>query len=319
MIAAVRIVAGGATLFERGLMQNGLAMQFSLIGVTGETDVHCVRFEKSVSRACVRAVAIGAVSSGAWMLHFGGFDLLCLLRMTTHAQLANGRLDQYYFPVLGGSVTAFALHFLEGLVNKSLQQFGAGGLVRVVAAQAIRFLKWQVAVRLGQRGVRDIMAIQAQTGRRFREMENAVHLFAVLVARVATVATHVEGGVTTASGGNIQAGAVAGQAEIVFRCPGGCFEQDVLKVRTVGIVAGEAVAYRRTMDMPLNPGGILVLMTLQAQLDRRHRHQLDVRDVLAIHAHFVASCAAHSDGRVHCFAGGFGRVALETFGIRGLV
>src|SRR5258706_239308 len=209
MIAAVRIVASGTALFERGLMQNGLAMQFSLIGVTGETDIDCVRFEKSVSRACVRAVAIGAVSSGAWMLHFGGFDLLCLFRMTTHAQLPNGRLDQHHFPVLGGSMTAFALHFLEGLVNKSLQQFGVGGLVRVVAAQAIRFLKWQVAVRVGQRGVRDIMAIQAQTGRRFREMENAVHLFAVPVARVATVATHVEGGVTAAPRRYIQSGPLA--------------------------------------------------------------------------------------------------------------
>src|SRR5882724_741518 len=137
MIATVRIVASGTTLFERGLMQNSLAVQLCLIGVAGETYIDCVGFEKSMSRARMRTVAIGAVSGSTWMLHFGTLDLLGLFRVTTHAQLANGRLDQHHSPVLGGRVTAFALHFLEGLVNKSLHQFGAGGFVRVVAAQAI--------------------------------------------------------------------------------------------------------------------------------------------------------------------------------------
>jgi hypothetical protein len=35
MITPVRIVASSTTLFERGLMQNSLAVQFSLIGVAG--------------------------------------------------------------------------------------------------------------------------------------------------------------------------------------------------------------------------------------------------------------------------------------------
>ena len=119
-------------------------------------------------------------------------------------------------------------------------------------------------MRLGQRGIRDIVAIQAQTGRRFREMENAVHLFAVLVAGVATVATHVEGGVTTASCGDIQTRGVAREAKIVLGLAGGRFQQDVFEVRAVRIVAREAIAHRWTMDMPFNLCGILVLMTLQA-------------------------------------------------------
>src|SRR5882724_349009 len=137
MIATVRIVASGTTLFKRGLMQNSLAVQLCLVGVASETHIHGVWLEEAVGGACVRAVAIGAVSGSTGMLHFGTLDLFGLFRVTTHAQLAHGRLDQHYSPVLGGRVTAFALHFLEGLVNKSLHQFGAGGFVRVVAAQAI--------------------------------------------------------------------------------------------------------------------------------------------------------------------------------------
>lgn len=43
MITPVRIMAGRASLLERRLMQNLLAVEFRLIGVAGQTDVDRIR------------------------------------------------------------------------------------------------------------------------------------------------------------------------------------------------------------------------------------------------------------------------------------
>lgn len=73
-IAAMRSVAGGATLSECRLMVDGLLFQVADVSVTAEADADGISFWEAWLVAGMRAVAIGAITCSAGMRHLGGLN-----------------------------------------------------------------------------------------------------------------------------------------------------------------------------------------------------------------------------------------------------
>ena len=84
---------------------------------------------------------------------------------------------------------------------------------------------------------------------------------------VAGFATLVERRVPAASGGDVHAGVVARQAEVVLRVslPGSAFTSRFLLFGAVGIVALQAIADRRAVDGALERCGVFVRMAGEAK------------------------------------------------------
>ena len=79
------------------------------------------------------------------------------------------------------------------------------------------------------------------------------------------------------------------------------------------IVAGQAIANRRRVDLSLDLRGIFVGVAGEAELVRSGGDQLDAGGVF-VDADFVTTGAAHRNGGMDGFAFRFVFMALETFG-----
>ena len=158
----MRLVASRAALPKCGLVVHRLLCQFRLVGMARETNIHRIGLWKSGGFAGVRAVAVGAISHGTGVRHLGVLNLFGLFFVTRYADFLGTGLGQNDFSVLGRLVTEFTLLFTKGHVDELLHQFGAVGLVRIVAGQAIRLLEWLVLMRLDKAAVFDVMAVQAE-------------------------------------------------------------------------------------------------------------------------------------------------------------
>src|ERR1022692_4732273 len=90
-------------------------------------------------------------------------------------------------------------------------------------------------------------------------------LGAGLVSNVTCVTTHVERGVTATLLGHIQPGLVATDAEVFFFAARHGFEELVLVVAGVRIVAGYAVANRGGMHGSLDVGRFLICVASNAK------------------------------------------------------
>ena len=114
---------------------------------------------------------------------------------------------------------------------------------------------------------------------------------------------------------NIEPLRVASQAEIVFLVACGGLQQLVLVVRSVRIVALQAIPYRRFMDVPFDLGGVFVGVACEAKLVRGGGDQLYAGDV-SIDPNLVAGQAAHRDGGVDGLAFCLVSVAFQALGAR---
>lgn len=129
---------------------------------------------------------------------------------------------------------------------------------------------------------------------------------------VASLATHIESGVTTALLRNIQTLVVAGQTKIVVLGRATRrLEQLVLVIGTVRIMASEAVTNRWLVHVAFNLGRVFIGMAAQAELRWSRRLQLDPGHIL-IHADFMTAQAAHLHGRMHRLPFCFLVMALEA-------
>src|ERR1035441_7097768 len=94
VIVAMRFMAGGATLFEGGLVYMQLLALLRLVAVTTQTNRNRVGFGESRRAAGVWVVAVRAIACRARMLYFRLRDLLCLVGMAGQAYLLDAGLSQ---------------------------------------------------------------------------------------------------------------------------------------------------------------------------------------------------------------------------------
>lgn len=77
------------------------------------------------------------------------------------------------------------------------------------------------------------------------------------------------------------------------------------------IVALEAIANCRAVDLACVLGGIFISVALQTDLDRRRRYELYAGDI-AVDANFMAAQTARRHRRMNSFAFGLVLVALQA-------
>lgn len=112
--------------------------------------------------------------------------------------------------------------------------------------------------------------------------------------------------------GNICALRVAAEAEIVLLLAGGRFQQLVLVRRSVRVVAGQAIANGRLVDLSLDLRGIFVAVAGEAELVRGGGDQHYPGGVF-VDADLVTAQTAGGDSGVDGLALGFVFVTLEAF------
>ena len=105
---------------------------------------------------------------------------------------------------------------------------------------------------------------------------------------------------------------MAGETQIVFFSADRRFQQLVLVIARVRIVAGQAFANRRLVNRTSNLRCVLFGVATEAQLVGRSGDQFDAGDV-AIDPNFVAAQASHGDGGVDRFPFALIFVAFEAF------
>src|ERR1700758_2746124 len=128
---------------------------------------------------------------------------------------------------------------------------------------------------------------------------------------MAGFASQVERRVTTAFFWNLQPDLVTAEAEILLLSTGARFEQLVLVVARVRVVALHAIPNRRAMHGAFEIGGVFVGMAGEAQGRSRCRDQLDAGNVL-VDPDLVATHAAGGHGRVNRFALLLIRMTFQT-------
>ena len=135
--------------------------------------------------------------------------------------------------------------------------------MRIVALHAIRSGEWLIVMRLLQGFVFRVMAIDAQGRRRLREMEIKLDLprLSGFVGHVTGVAAHVQRCVPAAFFRDVHSCGVAGQAKVIFLIARGSFQQLILVIGFVRIVALQAIANRGLVDRTFYICGILVRVT----------------------------------------------------------
>ena len=170
----------------------------------------------------------------------------------------------------------------------------------IVTAQAIRRLEWLVLMRLLQVGAFYVVAIDAKRWGRLSEVivELSLAHLTRFVRDVAGVAAHVEGCMPAAFLGNVLADLVATQTEVFFLISRDWFEQLILILRSMRIVALHAVTHSRRMNRTFHVGGILVGVAGQTEGMGRGRNQLYASDIFR-GANLVATGAAHGDRGMH--------------------
>ena len=315
VIAAMRLMTGIAALPEHRLMMNLLLGKIADVGMAADADIHRIGLRQSRLCAGVGVMTIGAIAGRAGMLHLRLFDLFRLVGVAGNAKVLDVGLGQNHFAVFRRGMAGIATLVRERRMLELGHQLGCGGLMRIMALQAIRRGERLILVGLLQRGIFQVMAIGTKRRGSLRQVKLVFKrgLGAGLVRHVAGIASHVERGVTAAFFRNIQALGVAGEAEIVCFPAGGGLQQLELIVRGVRIVALQAVAHRRLVDISFDLGGVFVGVTGQAELVGSRRDQLDAGDV-AIDPDLVATQAAHRDGGMDELTLALFAMAFKAFG-----
>ena len=185
--------------------------------------------------------------------------------------------------------------------------------MRIVALQTVGRGKWLPLVRLNERIAFDVVAIHAKCRNTLGQMFVELNLagFPGLVSDVTGVAAHVECGVAAAFRGHIQALGMAIETQVLTLFTAGRFQQLVLVVGLVGIVALDAIAHCGRMHSSLERSGVFIRMAGQAEGLRRRGDQFDARDVF-VDANLMATRAAHLDGGVDGLAFGLIFVTFQA-------
>ena len=195
-----------------------LTAKLRLLGVAAQADVDRVRLGQARRLPGMRVVTICAFSQRSRMLDLGFLDLLRLIGVAGDAQLLRAGLGQRNLAIFRRLMTAAAraVAALKRDVHKSLHQFGAARLVRIMALQTIRRREGLVIVCFAQAVIFWIVTVQAQLRRRFRQVvgEFGLRWIAGFMHGVASVATHIERSVAAAFVGYSQPGRMAAQAEV---------------------------------------------------------------------------------------------------------
>jgi len=250
----------------------------------------------------VGAVAIGAIAHGSGMGHLRRFNLLGFVVVAGDAEGFGVWLGEDDFPVFGGSVAHFAASRLIGRVLEFDHELGRCRLVGVVALHAIGGCEGLTLMRFLQVGVLGVVAVEAERRSGLGEMEAILHRWirSGFVGGVAGVAAHIERGMTAALFRDIEAGLMAIEAEVFLFASGDGFEELVLVIGGVRIVAGKAVADRGRMHGALDVRRCFVGMAGETKRGRRCGDELDARDIF-IDADFMAAQTAGG----HCGVNGF--------------
>ena len=120
---------------------------------------------------------------------------------------------------------------------------------------------------------------------------------AVLVSDVASVAARVERQMAAAFFRYIFSDGVAAEAKVALLVPGGRLEQLELIIRTMRVVALEAVANRWRVHRTLDIGGVLVRVAAETEIQRRGGSQLDARHIF-VDPNLVTTGTPQLDRRV---------------------
>ncbi len=90
--------------------------------------------------------------------------------------------------------------------------------MRIVTSQAVRFIKWLVLMRFLQVRALGVMAIQTKRRRGLGQMKVELGLanLSRFMGEVASLASHIEGGMAAAFLRHVHARLVAAQTEILF-------------------------------------------------------------------------------------------------------
>src|SRR5271166_1815868 len=139
--------------------------------------------------------------------------------------------------------------------------------MRIVALEAVRASKRLSLVSLDERIVFHVVAIDTKRRNALGEMVIELNLarFPGLMGYVAGVAAHIERGVSAAFRRHIQSLSMAIEAQVFALFTAGRFQQLVLVIRLMRIVAFNAIAHRRGMHGALQCGGVLIGMASQAE------------------------------------------------------
>src|SRR5208283_116082 len=185
----------------------------------------------------------------------------------------------------------------------------------IVALHAVSGGERLALVRFDECCVFGIVAVKAQGRRGFGQVIVELHLalIAALVDDVARIASHVERSVAAARAGNVQSLLVTSEAEVLVRAAGSRLQQLVLVGCGVRIVALKAIPNCRRMDRTFDVSGVLVGVACETERVRRRGDQLYASDVFR-HPDFVATGAAHGDGRMDCFPPSLVFVTLDALG-----
>ncbi len=171
VLSAVRLVAGGATLPECGLMMHRFLALIRDIAMAAQANLNPVRFGKSRLAAGMGAVAVGAIARRARMLELLRFRSAWPYRRGRLRIVSWHRLRQNNFPILGWRVADLALFVCEGRMHEFRHELRRGRLVRIVTAKAIGGFERLVLVRFLQVRVFYVMAIDTERGRRLGQVE----------------------------------------------------------------------------------------------------------------------------------------------------
>jgi hypothetical protein len=146
------------------------------------------------------------------------------------------------------------------------------------------------------------------------EIELGLSNLSGLMRDVASVAAHVERGVAAAVlPWILRANVVAGEAEIVFLIARGGFQQLILVVGSMRIVAGQAVANRWRVHVAPDLGGILIVMTAQTDFVRNSGVECHVGDIF-VGPDLMAAQTAHRNGGMDELAFRLVFMALDALG-----
>ncbi len=200
-------------------------------------------------------------------------------------------------------------------MREGLHQLRLRRLVRIVTLNAVRCAEGLFAVRLDERCVFRIVAVDTERWHGLGQVLIELDLadLSHFVGDVASVAPHVESGMTTALLRNIKPLIVASEAEVVLLLARGRLEQLELIVGLVRIVALDAIAHGRRVDRSFEGSGVLVSVTGDAKRLRSRGDELYAGDVF-VDPHLVTAHAAHRDRGVDSFSLGLVFVTLNAFG-----
>ena len=124
VVAAMRRVAGGATLSKSGLMMRGLLAQFVDVVMASEADADGIGLRQAWLFAGVRAMAVCAIAHCAGMRDLCAVDLLRFVVMAAQADSLGVGLGQHHFSIFCRSMAGFAGFGLEGHMLELRHQLG---------------------------------------------------------------------------------------------------------------------------------------------------------------------------------------------------